>query len=301
MRRRRVGPGDRQRMIDLMVAYRAAGYVARYPTVWRFQLLLDSRVWDMERDVQLWDDEGGNLVACGLLWKRRREDPYFALERILRPDTYSALAGEVVDWAITRTAAEAVEKQAKLSLAVMPLEMNMEKDQLLLESKGFERSSEGYNVYMARPLADPVARATVPEGFRLQALEENDLELYQAIYGFTAVSSDHQRELLKNPDYQHFVIKAPIGTLAAYLECSFWRDEWAQQRVGWIDYVQTETEFQRLGLAKALMLHGFEYLRQQGANCAMLITRSDNEQGQALFKKVGMEINGNEYVYVKHV
>lgn len=297
-------PDDRKRVIELLLSYRLAGYVARYPTVWRFQLLLDSRVWDIKRDVQLWEDEQGKLIACALLWKRRPEDTYYALERILHPDaTGTSLSTSVLDWALARTTAESAEKHMKISLAVLPREQNCTQDQYLLESKGFSRHTEGYNIYMTMPLTHPTTPPRLPHGFQLQPLAEEDLDLYQATYGFTAVNDEHRRALLDNPEYQHFVIKAPDGTMAAYLECSFSRDEWSrdQLRVGWIDYVQTQPGFERQGLAQALMIQGFEHLRTHGATCAMLITRHDNEPGQALFKKVGMDFAGEEFVYIKDI
>ncbi|MBN1681614.1 MAG: GNAT family N-acetyltransferase [Anaerolineae bacterium] len=304
MRMRAFTPGDRKRMLDLLVSYRAAGYVTRYPTVWRFQLLFDSRVWDVEHDVQLWEDAQGQLAACALLWKRRPEQSYYALERVFHPEiTEPGLPAAVLDWAIARTTAESVDKHVKISLAAFPLEKNIDQDIRLLENKGFSRGTKGYNVYMSMPLTHPVTPAVLPDGFQLQPLAEEDLECYQAAYGFTAVTIEHQRALLHSPEYQHFIIKAPDGTLAAYVECSFSQDEWTrnQQRVGWIDYVQTQPDFHRHGLAQALMLAGFEHLRKQGATCIMLITRHDNEPAQALFKKVGMSFAGEEYVYQKEI
>lgn len=298
------GPDDRKRVIKLLLSYRTAGYVTRYPTIWRFQLLLDSRVWDTKRDVQLWEDDQARLVACALLWKRRPEHTHYALERILHPEALeTSLSASVLDWAIARTTAEAAEKHVQITLAVLPQEQNCTQDQALLESKGFARHTEGYNVYMSMPLTHSISPARLPSGFQLQPLVEEDLDIYQAAYGFTAVNREHQRALLANPEYQHFVIKTPGGVMAAYLECSFSRDEWSgtQPHVGWIDYVQTQPGFERQGLAQALMIQSFEHLRTHGADRVMLITRHDNKPGQALFKKVGMEHAGEEFVYVREI
>lgn len=302
MHRRAFKPGDRERMIALLVSYRAAGYIERYPTVWRFQLLLDSRVWDTGRDVQLWENHRGELAACALLWKRRPDDTVYALERVFHPDVgETSLPASVLNWAIDRAAAESASRGTPVRLAAIPLEKDTDQDHRLLESMGFTRSTAGHNVYMKRPLIAPEPPASVPEGFQLLPLAEEDLERYQATYGFTAVNLEHQRALLHNPEYQHFVVKAPDGAFAAYLECSFSRGEWSQnqQRMGWIDYIQTQPGFLRRGLAQALMLTGFEHLRTQGATCAILITRHDNEPAQAFFKKMGMDFTGAEYVYMK--
>ncbi|HRE48505.1 MAG TPA: GNAT family N-acetyltransferase [Aggregatilineales bacterium] len=297
-------PGDQEKIIQLLLAYRTGGNVMRYPTVWRLQLLLDSRVWDLEQDIRLWEDTENNLTACALLWKRQREGTYYALERILHPDMLETeLPSAMLDWAIGRTGVESLEKATKLSLSVFLLQRTMEHDIYLLEAQGFSRNTAGYNVYMTMALDTLSTSTNLPDGFQLLPLTEADLEAYQATYGFTPVTIEHQRALLHNREYQHFIVKAPDGQLAAYLECSFSRAEWAQnqQRAGWIDYIETQPPFQHLKLAQFLMLHAFEHLRTQGANRIMLITRHDNQPAQSLFKKVGMEFDDNEYIYEKEI
>jgi ribosomal protein S18 acetylase RimI-like enzyme len=296
--------GDQEKIIQLLLAYRTGGNVTRYPTVWRLHLLLDSRVWNLEHDIRLWEDAENHLMACAVLWKRHREGTYYALERILHPDIMETeLPSVMVDWAIKRIGHESFEKDTKLSLSVFPLQRTTERDVYLLEAKGFVRTTAGYNVYMTIPLNVPLAPVDLPHGFRLLPLTETDLATYQATYGFTPVTIEHQRALLHNQEYQHFIMKASDGQLAAYLECSFSRAEWAknQQRAGWIDYIETQPQFQHLKLAQALMLRAFEHLRTQGANRVMLITRHDNQPAQSLFKKVGMEFDDNEYIYEKEI
>jgi ribosomal protein S18 acetylase RimI-like enzyme len=304
MHRRAFTPGDQDRMHRLLITYRTAGYVARYPTLWRFQLLLDSRVWDTARDVQIWEDDQGRMQACALLWKRRPDATGYTLERIVQPDPADThLHPAVLTWAMERIMAEADARRTALTLAVIPLEKDPEQDTHRLESLGFTRGTGGYNVYMKMPLTQPVTPGTLPRGFQLLPLTEADLEGYQAVYGFTAVHIDHQRALLQHPEYQHFVIKASDSVFAAYLECSFCRDEWVhgQPHVGWIDYVQTQPEYLRQGLGRALMRAGMEYLRIQGANVAMLITHNANAPALALYEKVGMDHAANEYVYLMNI
>ncbi|MBK9748535.1 MAG: GNAT family N-acetyltransferase [Chloroflexi bacterium] len=296
--------GDQEKIIQLLLAYRTGGNVMRYPTVWRLQLLLDSRVWDLEQDIRLWENTENHLMACALLWKRQREGTYYALERILHPGMLETeLPSVMLDWAIERTGVESLEKATKLSLSVFPLQRILEHDKGLLEAHGFVRSIAGYNVYMTMGLDTRPTSINLPDGFQLLPLTEEDLEAYQATYGFTPVTIERQRVLLHNKEYQHLIVKAPNGQLAAYLECSFSRAEWGQnkQRAGWIDYIETQPSFQHLKLAQVLMLRAFEHLQAQGANRVMLITRHDNHPAQSLFKKVGMEFDDNEYIYEKEI
>jgi ribosomal protein S18 acetylase RimI-like enzyme len=108
--------------------------------------------------------------------------------------------------------------------------------------------------------------------------------------------------MMSSPEYQHFVAKAPDGQMAAFIECSINRAEWAQNQrhVGWIDYIGTAEAFQRRGLAKALLAAGFGWLKASGADEARLITGSDNTAAQNLYTSVGMALADKEPVYLKH-
>lgn len=45
---------DREPVADLLLAYRAATRIDVYPTIWRFRLLLTSRVWEPGYDTCVW-------------------------------------------------------------------------------------------------------------------------------------------------------------------------------------------------------------------------------------------------------
>lgn len=305
MRTRHFVLSDREAMETLVVAYRAAGYAARYPTLWRVRLLLDSRVWDDQRDICLWEDDG-RLTGFGLLWRRRRESDYFALERVLDPTVPEPQAAELnaamLDWAMQRASAEASERDIRISLAVIPLELNPDRDLRLLAANGFDQISTGHNLYFAMPLGSKLVSQQLPTGFQLGPLESGDLDAYARLYGFTPVSTAHQRTLLNDPEYKHFVVKTSDGALCAYLECSLAKREWrpGQPRIGWIDYVETEASFARIGLAQALMTAGLEYLQSLGADRAMLITRHDNVPAHGLFRRSGMAVTAEEYGYSRN-
>ncbi|MFQ5615754.1 MAG: GNAT family N-acetyltransferase [Anaerolineales bacterium] len=68
----------------------------------------------------------------------------------------------------------------------------------------------------------------------------------------------HQKELLESDEYCHLVVVNSNGEFAAYCECSICRAEWqiTNQRMGWIDYVETRPEQKRQGLGRAALLAG---------------------------------------------
>jgi len=50
-----------------MLAYRASRDLRAFPTTWRVRLLLTSRVWEPERDTQVWDTHTDQMVGLAML------------------------------------------------------------------------------------------------------------------------------------------------------------------------------------------------------------------------------------------
>ena len=92
-RRRCIEHTDYKRVVELLVAYRAATRVDVYPTAWRLRLLLTSRVWEPTRDTRLWEDTGGEMVGFAVLWRRRFEDTYLVLDRFVHLISASSRSG----------------------------------------------------------------------------------------------------------------------------------------------------------------------------------------------------------------
>ncbi len=291
---------DHARVIDLLLDYRAATGVCLYPTVWRLRLLWSSRVWEPAQDARIWEDDDGRVSGFALLWRRRPDSPYLALERIVHPTQATAeLVTMMLAWAVQRAQAIAAGQSAPLTLFANQLPSAAQRDPSL-ETYGFTAiapNPEEHNVYLSHPMQAPLPEPALPPGYVLRPLAgESELEAYAAISGFAAVSAEHQRELLASDEYEHLVVVGPDGAFAAYCECSICRDEWARsgQRVGWIDYVETRPEQQRRGLGRAALLAGLRQVREWGAETAALITVNTNTPALKLYETVGfarMEIS----------
>ncbi|MBZ0317342.1 MAG: GNAT family N-acetyltransferase [Anaerolineae bacterium] len=303
IRQRPYQENDLERILHLLITYRGAGYVNRYPTVWRLKLLMSSRLWN-ERDAAVWEDEPGKIIGFAMLSKRHIESTSYGLERVVHPtQNRTEIAEAILNWSSQRLTEIAREQHTALTVGIAPFEQDTSQDIARLESWGFALIQNGYNVYMGCGLENPIEAPTLPIGFEIEPLTESELPEYQALYGFAAVMLEHQKELIYHPQYQHLVIKNPAGKMVAYLECSFSREEWfrSRQQIGWVDYIETHADYQGQGLGLALMRTGLQHLRAHGAAQAMLITTHDNIAGQHLYRKAGMEITAEERVYNKTI
>jgi len=83
------------------------------------------------------------------------------------------------------------------------------------------------------------------------------------------------------------VVVAPSGTIAAYCTCSVNEHE----KEGWTDPVATHPNYQRNGLAKALLLKGIQMLKERGMEYACLGTSGENIAMQKTAQSVGFYIS----------
>ena len=110
-------PQDRQRLVDLLLAYRAATDVRLYPTIWRVLLLLTSRVWTPEKDVRLWKNAVGDLLGIAMLWRRQPASSYLVLDWFIHPARANGeLVKAILDWGDRRAQEIAFEGNVPLTL-----------------------------------------------------------------------------------------------------------------------------------------------------------------------------------------
>jgi ribosomal protein S18 acetylase RimI-like enzyme len=294
---------DAGRAEALLLACRGHACARRYPTLWRLRLLIDSRLWEPERDARLWEDDAGEVIGLAMLTRRQKDSPAMGLDRVLLPDAFHEVRSAQIGWALSRCREFGKVTGETVMLGALPLEWDEPADIALLEQSGFERYPDAHNVYMACALADPPAVLAPPDGFILRDLDTGEIEAYHAMYGFAPVSETHRRELISHPEYRHIVVQATDGRLAGFVECSISREEWARsgKRIGWVDYVETVKEFQGLGLGKALLAAGLDHLKYLGASEARLVTTSQNDAALRLYASMGLAVVDEEPVFIQSI
>jgi predicted N-acetyltransferase YhbS len=138
--------------------------------------------------------------------------------------------------------------------------------------RGYERHRDAISYHLEYRL-DRIPPLTLPRGFRLQSMEEeNDIEKRREIFGRAFNHEDPTdwpsafayRELQKAPDYKlsnDLVVIAPDGTYAAC--CIVWND--ALNRIGHLEPLGTRPDYRRMGLATQIQFEGMRRLQAQGA------------------------------------
>lgn len=284
---------DKKSLMDFWLDCRAASDVRRYPTIWRSRLLLTSRVWDHEKDTRILEEPSGKIVGLAMLWRRQATSPYIVLDCFVHPmDATDDLLLSMLQWGDQRV--HDIAEEQKSSFPVYAFGFSQHNFPAnIMEQHGYAplaQNPDDQNVYFAKPLKSEIPNPVLPAGYRIRHLQSvDDLESYQALFGFSKVNPLHRRELLESDEYFHLVVVDPINEFAAYCECSACFAEWERtnQRIGWIDYIETRPEQQKKGLGRAILLAGLLQLQKTGADIAMLVTTNTNISAISMYKKTG--------------
>lgn len=287
--------GDQQRLIDFWLDYRAASDVRAYPTIWRICLLLTSRVWNQEKDTQIWENESGQIIGFAMLWSRQLASSYIVFDTFVHPKfAGNELLSAILNWGNLRVNEIAKEQETALTVYVTGFS-RYDFSTSLMKRYGytlFPLNPDEHNVYFAKSLQNDISLPIVPAGHEIRKLQGIDsLASYQVLYGFSKVDPLHQKELIESKEYCHLVMVNSDGEFLAYCECSVCYAEWERtnQRIGWIDYVETKPEQQKKGFGRAILTAGLQQLKEFGADVAMLVTINTNTPAVALYNKAGFE------------
>jgi ribosomal protein S18 acetylase RimI-like enzyme len=162
-----------------------------------------------------------------------------------------------------------------------------------LRGLGYERSGDGF-LDMTRGLdADDDPPLRLPVGFTVRPAElpadlDERVRVHRAAFAPSKMTVEKHLRVAQMPSYRpdlDLVCVAPGGTFASY--CIAWFD----QETGTVEFepVGTDPQFQRRGLASAVMTEAMRRAAQLGAGVA-LVTSHGGEKGvggAALYRSLG--------------
>lgn len=281
---------DQAGIEDLVITFRAATRVDLYPTLWRFRLLLSSRVWEPAQDIRVWEDTAGQIIGFAMLWQYQRGNDYIVLDQFVHPAHKSeAIFDEILSWAIQRTQRLATQQAKAITISVNALDPAIDQH---LERFGFAplpSDFEQHNIYFIRSLRETLPSPMLPEGYTIRPMQGLDeLKEYQALFSFSAVNEQFEHTLLASDEYSHLVVVNPQGKLVSYCEFSICRREWAKsgQHIGWIDYIGTAPDHRQKGLGHAILLASLQQMQTWGTDTVMLVTVNVNTPAVRLYQSV---------------
>ena len=216
----------------------------------------------------------------------------------------------MMTWAVSAMQRRNQEKGEAQTLDASALETDAPR-LAFLERHGFQRQEES-SILMSRPLDEPIPDPILPPGFTIRPMAgEAEVEAYVALhraaFGTGNMTVAYRRTIMSAPDFipeLDLVAVAPNGDLAALCVCQIFSDDSSRAdgaKEGWTDPVATHPSYQRLGLARALMLHGMRLLKARGIDTAILGTSSENKAMQRTAESIGFRMASNTLMYCKKV
>jgi ribosomal protein S18 acetylase RimI-like enzyme len=282
----------------------------------------DLRQWltspyiDTDKNVRLWEDDNGRLVALALLMNLPPTETSSdgRLVFYIHPDfTQTGLDSELFEWA-ERLLRDHNAKSGLPGHLYRGVPESFTSQKKALERNGFTIAR--YFLLMHRPLDGPLKEPVFPEGFTLSnVVEHPDIDKYVEMHNLAFIDhwSFHPKQperrahLLTDPQYKPeggLIALAPDGTFAAFADCYI--DAGYNERTGtsegWIGSLGTRRGYRKMGLGRAMLLAAFRWLKSQGIKTAVLDVDADNPTGALrLYESVGFRTVKTEVVYSKEV
>jgi GNAT superfamily N-acetyltransferase len=160
----------------------------------------------------------------------------------------------------------------------------------VLKQFGF-RQTEGATIRLVRDLSTPIPEPKLPQGFVLRPIagvEEAEAvaAMHRAAFRTDYMTTENRLTIMKTSEYDpslDLIARAPDGTIAANCICSV--NE--VSKIGNTDPIATHPDYQRMGLARALLLTGLGLLKERGMSFAQLGTSGENIAMQKTAESMG--------------
>ncbi|WP_017716739.1 GNAT family N-acetyltransferase [Kamptonema formosum] len=308
------GETDWQAIADLLNACEAVDRLQEAISVSKLRMELDAPSTDKARDIRLWEDATGSLIAFAYLRIPESGETVDGwLIFLVHPAARGGdLERQIVAWSERRMREVAAERGVPVLLRSGARHDQGERI-ALLEACGFK--PERYFFRMARSLDGAIPEPPLPVGFTLRQGSRQDAKAWAEMYDLTfsehwnhyRVTVEQVREELANPYYRpelDLMAVAPDGTFAALCYCAF-NPEWnarSGRNEGWIAILGTRPGFRRMGLGRAMLFQGSHRLKAAGAGTAVLGVDAENPSGAgALYEGAGFRKSHTWIAYGKGV
>jgi mycothiol synthase len=292
---------DLEAMRNLLIAGRAADNGSYYVHIgdldWWLSYPPDNRY--RRENIYLWSDQAG-LLAWILF-----SPQWCTIDVFVRPDERgSSRARHIYAWAVEMAQARILE-QGDNVLRTMWISARDEIVVGWLESFGFKPSGE-YMLYLKCSLEEVVPPPCIPEGFQVRSVAGEGDAVPRARASYAAFYSDlpfdvyldRYLKFMRSPVYlpeRDLVCIAPNGQFSSF--GVLWLD--SVNQVGLFEPVGTHPDFQRMGLAKALILEGMRSMQKDGMASAVVCAGSDNLVAIWLYESVGFQLSDKLCTYGK--
>ncbi len=226
----------------------------------------------------LWQEDG-RLVA--FIWPNRNN-----ADLLVHPQ-HRGVEPAMLEWVESNLADG--DEDAPASVTTWAMARDAERI-ALFERRGYMRTDECL-IFHTADLRRSIPAPELPDGFTLRAFAgEEEIEarvnVHRSAFHPSRMTVEKHRRVMASPTYRReldLMAVAPDGAPAAY--CIIWHD--TVNHFGVFEPVGTHQEYRRLGLAKAVLLHGQRLLHAHGAEVAHVCAECGNEASMALYPSAG--------------
>ena len=284
---------DLDRLIEFLPVARPAEWVGDYPSATDLREMLCQP--DLQANTRLWFDQRDQLIAFALVDACNN----FLFDYAARANS-PALEEAIMQWGMT--------------CAELPLDAVCREDDVerygWLTRHGFQ-SQAVRTLRFIRSLSDSIPEPQLPAGFSIRSVKghaELDalVALHRAAFGTDNMTIEERQAMMSVPDYLpelDLVAVASDGRLAGFCICGIPAEENAVtgRSEGYTDPIGVHPDFQKQGLARALILTGLHLLRERGLAFATLGTSSENVAMQAVARSAGFQLESSKVWFSKAV
>jgi mycothiol synthase len=289
------GEKDFQTMIDLLTKIRPASHADDFPV--KVNIEENLAVEEIRANAKLWFD-GSQPIGWAYV-----DDSHNLLWELEKQYT-EPVGAEMVAWGMDCTRSGKNLAAGETSTLDASCREDFTERVDFLRQHGF-RQTEVVTVHMKRNLSEPISEFELPQGFQIRSVTgveeaESIASTHRAAFGTEYMTTENRLIIMNTSEYDlslDLVVVAPNGTIAAYSTCSVN----LQNKEGWTDPVATHPNYQRMGLAKALLLKGMQMLKERGMGSAKLGTSGDNIAMQKSAESVGFFLEHKVILFEKVV
>ena len=287
------GEKDFQIMLDLMNKVRPASHASDYPV--KVDIEENLAVEEVRANAKLWFD-GSQPV--GWAYVDTLNNLYWELEK-----SYTdSLGAEIVAWGVECTRIGKALAAGETSTLDASCREDHKERLDFLSQHGFHQT-EVVTVHMQRNLSEPIPEFELPQGFQIRSVNGTEeaeaiASTHRAAFDSDYMTTENRLIIMNSSEYDpslDLVVVAPDGTIAAYCTCSVKPDG------GYTDPVAVHPNYQRKGLAKALLLKAMQMLKAHGMKSAHLGTSGENIAMQKSAQSAGFFLEHKVLWFEKEV
>ena len=301
------GEADLQLLVDLEVSVSTT----------QLRMEIEAPGVDLDRDLRLWEDAAGKVIGFGGLSIAEPTQNNLAegtLEITVHPLARDGdLDSQIITWAEKRMHEVGKERQGQPKLLAWC--RNSRVDRIaMLEQHGFVEGRQYW--YLSQSLTQAIPSSPLPEDFRIRAVDgEREAQAWVDLHNRAFASAwiyhpltvESYKHRLQNPDYLPELDLVTVdrdGKFAAICYCKIdtAHNQAIGRQEGWIVLLFTSPNFQRRGLARAMLFHALNKLKSLGIEIVNIGVDSQNAFGaRQLYESIGFKHIYTNIAYVKHL